>query len=63
MTLIEIVLHYRELVREEGRAAAEKFIGNSCDPQTHWDIRMSVNDDGEFIDAFGKPFNVIDGRE
>lgn len=58
MTLIEILLQYRELVRDLGRNAANEYLTRVCDISLHVHIRDSVDELGDFVDATGKLIQI-----
>jgi hypothetical protein len=58
MTLIEILYHYRYLVRKSGRASANAFVEGACNKMLWDDIKVSVSDEGQFIDAYRNVYNA-----
>jgi hypothetical protein len=62
MTLIELFDAYARTVRLQGREEALKFLVGTCDESLHWHIINSVNDEGNFIDAEGKFFTIVQNR-
>lgn len=57
MTLIELLVAYRDDVRKHGRKQAEMFLHESCEPALWEHIIASVSDEGRFIDAEGYDFH------
>lgn len=51
MTLIELLIWYRDLVKEKGREEASKLMHRSCDSLFWPYIEMCVDEDGQFISA------------
>jgi hypothetical protein len=58
MTLIEVLLCYRDMVRVHGKAKSDQFIEGVCDPKIWNDIKLSVDEDGSFINADGETIRV-----
>jgi hypothetical protein len=58
MTLIEVLLCYRDMVRVLGRTVADQFIEGACDSKIWNDIKLSVDDDGIFVDGGGESIKV-----
>ena len=58
MTLIEILLCYREHVRQRGAQAGYLWLETAVEPELIPHLVNSVNGNGEFIDAEYKVINV-----
>lgn len=51
MNLIEILFHYRDLVRDEGERTAKAWLFELClDASLNLEIQRCVNPDGDFQD-------------
>jgi hypothetical protein len=59
MTLIEIMIAYRNSVRNYDRSYAERHL-QCCDPMLHDHIRASVSDGGDFIDVYDEVISMVD---
>lgn len=53
MTLIEILIFYREAVRDHGRKLADVWLHGVCDPYLWNHIYNSVDDTGAFLSVDG----------
>lgn len=51
ITLIELLIWYRDLVKEKGREEADKQMHRACDTSFWPHIELCVDDDGQFISA------------
>jgi len=47
---------------EKNRAVANQFVDNACHSIVATDVKASVNNNGEFIDADGYEFDVFSDR-
>ena len=54
MTLIEILIAYRDAVRENGRQYADVWIKGVCDESLWSHISESVSETGMFLQADGR---------
>lgn len=59
MTLIEVICAYALAIKEHGRRKAERVL-TCVDPILVPHIKDSVDDEGNFINAWGKPFKADD---
>ena len=48
--LIELLIWYRDLVKDKQREEANKLMHKACPKDLWWWIENSVNEDGKFID-------------
>jgi hypothetical protein len=55
MTLIELLLEYQRLWKEETRLVAAQWLRNVCDESLWEHVEGSFNDAGELVDVDGWP--------
>jgi hypothetical protein len=51
MSLIELIMEYRHLLKANGRVAAASWLTDVCDVSVQEAIINTVNDNAQFIDA------------